>query len=298
MIRVFLLVEIYIQMHLFTLIHFVGLLHSLILMYLFVVLLVGGKSVALKTLTARNIATTGCGAFFIDVEGEYSNLTKMLGGKVIKIEQGKPAGINPFELEADFKGKEKFLNILDKVAEIRALIATICRNYGRTLTGTENTEIEIIVNQLYSERGITSDVNSLYEKKGGKLDNGNYVVGNIEKKMPTLTNFHDKLVQRGKCKELADILIPFLKGNSLGIFDCESKITSSEDIICFDMSEIKDEFTKLYSSFVILTWVWQKYVLKNREKKKIIVCDEAWLFLKYQESADFLVNVARRRSQV
>lgn len=29
---------------------------------------VGGKSVALKTLTARNIATTGCGAFFIDVE--------------------------------------------------------------------------------------------------------------------------------------------------------------------------------------------------------------------------------------
>lgn len=258
----------------------------------------GGKSVALKTLTARNIATTGCGAFFIDVEGEYSNLTKMLGGKVIKIEQGKPAGINPFELEADFKGKEKFLNMLDKVAEIRALIATICRNYGRTLTGTENTEIEIIVNQLYSEKGITSDVNSLYEKKGGKLDNGKYVVGRIAKKMPTLTDFHNKLVQRGKCKELADILIPFLKGNSLGIFDCESKITSSEDIICFDMSEIKDEFTKLYSSFVILTWVWQKYVLKNREKKKIIVCDEAWLFLKYQESADFLVNVARRRSQV
>lgn len=187
-------------MHLFTLIHFAVLLRSPILMCLFVVLLVGGKSVALKTLTARNIATTGCGAFFIDVEGEYSNLTKMLGGKVIKIEQGKPAGINPFELEADFKGKEKFLNILDKVAEIRALIATICRNYGRTLTGTENTEIEIIVNQLYSERGITSDVNSLYEKKGGKLDNGKYVVGKIEKKMPTLTNFHDKLVQRGNVK--------------------------------------------------------------------------------------------------
>lgn len=47
----------------------------------------GGKSVALKTLTARNIATTGCGAFFIDIEGEYTNLTKMLGGKVIKIVQ-------------------------------------------------------------------------------------------------------------------------------------------------------------------------------------------------------------------
>ena len=35
------------------------------------------------------------------------------------------------------------------------------------------------------------------------------------------------------------------------------------------MSEIKDEFTKLYSSFVILTWVWQKYVLKNKDKKRV-----------------------------
>lgn len=71
----------------------------------------------------------------------------------MKIEQGKSAGINPFELEPDVKGDRQFLNILDKVAEIRALLATICRNYmGRTLNGTEITEIEIIVNQLYAER--------------------------------------------------------------------------------------------------------------------------------------------------
>lgn len=120
---------------------------------MYVVQVAGGKSVALKTLTARNIATTGCGAFFIDVEGEYTNLTKMLGGKVIKIEQGKSAGINPFELEPDTKGNSQFLNILDKVAEIRALLATICRNYmNRTLNSTEITEIEIVVNELYAER--------------------------------------------------------------------------------------------------------------------------------------------------
>lgn len=76
----------------------------------------------------------------------------MLGGKIIKIEQGKSAGINPFELEPDTKGNKQFLNILDKIAEIRALLATICRNYGRTLTGTENTEIEVVVNQLYADR--------------------------------------------------------------------------------------------------------------------------------------------------
>jgi len=112
--------------------------------------------------------------------------------------------------------------------------------------------------------------------------------------MPTLSDFQKKLKERGKCNELAELLVPFLKGNSLGIFDCESKINSNAEIISFDMSNIKDDFTKLYASYVILTWIWQKFVLKNKERKKIIVCDEAWLFLKFQESAEFLVNVARR----
>ena len=77
----------------------------------------------------------------------------MLGGKVIKIVQGESAGINPFELEPDTKGNKQFLNILDKVAEIRALLATICRKHmGRTLNGAEITEIEVVVNQLYAEK--------------------------------------------------------------------------------------------------------------------------------------------------
>lgn len=160
----------------------------------------------------------GCGAFFIDVEGEYANLTKMLGGKIIKIEQGKSAGINPFEIEPDFKGKSKFLNINDKVAEIRSLMATICKNFGRTLTSTENTEIEVVVNQLYAEKGITTDINSLYERKGGRLDNGKYAIGKIPKKMPTLSDFYKKIKERGKCEELTDILVPYLKGNSLRYF--------------------------------------------------------------------------------
>ena len=185
---------------------------------------------------------------------------------------------------------------MDKVADIRALLSTIARNYmGRTLNGIEIAEIEAVVSQLYSERGINSDVNSMYERNKGRLDNGKYVVGKVKKKMPILSDFQKELDERGKCKELAEILIPFLRGNSLGIFDCDSTIFSNEEIISFDISEIKDEFTKLYSSFVILTWVWQKFILKNKEKKKLIICDEAWLFLKYKESANFLATVARRR---
>ena len=101
---------------------------------------------------------------------------------------------------------------------------------GRPLNGTEIAEIEIVVNQLYAERGINDDVNSIYERNKGKLNNGKYVIGKVKKKMPTLSDFQKKLDEREKCKELAEILIPFLRGNSLGIFDCDSTIFSNEDI--------------------------------------------------------------------
>ncbi|MDO5555215.1 MAG: hypothetical protein Q4G09_00745 [Clostridia bacterium] len=47
----------------------------------------GGKSVALKIKSARNMICNGANLFFLDVEGEYANLCKQLGGKVIKIRQ-------------------------------------------------------------------------------------------------------------------------------------------------------------------------------------------------------------------
>ena len=90
----------------------------------------------------------------------------MLGGKVIKIEQGKSAGINPFEIEPETVGNKQVISIDDKVSEIRDLLATICRNYqGRTLSTSEMTEVELVVKSLYADKGITNDVNSLYEKK-------------------------------------------------------------------------------------------------------------------------------------
>ena len=117
-----------------------------------------GKSVSLKLMAERNIVTYGCSAFFIDVEGEYAKLVQKLGGKTIKIRQGESTGINPFELEKDYKGNREFLNIMDKVADIRALLSTIARNYmGRTLNGTEITEIEIVVNQSFGEPVILAD---------------------------------------------------------------------------------------------------------------------------------------------
>lgn len=253
-----------------------------------------GKSVAIKLVLGRS-AIIGKKIVVLDAEGEYKKQIEKLGGRYINIKQGYSSGINIFDIEPYFDGHKEFINILDKVSEMRALLSTISREYmNRPLTPKEMSDIEIAVNEIYNKKGITKDVDSLYESKSGRLENGKYTMGKIKKSMPTFTDFQEALAKKETSRELAEILIPFLKGRSLGMFDCQSTVKAHDDIIGFNLSDIKDEFTKFYTTFVLLTWLWQKFILLNKDKDKVVAVDESWMFLKYPESANFLETLARR----
>lgn len=113
--------------------------------------------------------------------------------------------------------------------------------------------------------------------------------------MPTMSDFHRILETKENSKELAEILRGFLKGKTLGIFDCTSNINPNDQLLDFDLSDINDEVTKFYASLVITTWITEKY-MKNTSKynNKSIHIDEAWTLIKYKETADFMEVLARK----
>ncbi|MEG6569481.1 VirB4 family type IV secretion system protein [Thermoanaerobacterium thermosaccharolyticum] len=255
-----------------------------------------GKSVTMKTMLARNFLL-GRKIAVLDPEGEYKKLiVDMLGGKYINIKQGQPSGINLFDIEPDFDENtgKPYLPILEKVAEIRALMCVIAENFmDRKLSALEIVAIEQAVRSIYSDVGIVrDDVDSLYEV-GGKRGN-QYIIGKVKKTLPTLSDFQNKLMNNPNGRELAQYLASFIKGSTMGMFDCQSTVETDEQIIGFNLFEIQDEFTKLYASFVILSWLWQKFVQKHIEDEKIIFSDETWMFVKYPEGAEFLETLARR----
>ena len=85
-----------------------------------------GKSVATKIITGRNVIL-GRRIATIDIEGEYVKLTENLGGRVIKVRQGIPVGINLFDIDID--EDEDFIDIDAKITEIRAIIYGIIDKY-------------------------------------------------------------------------------------------------------------------------------------------------------------------------
>jgi type IV secretory pathway VirB4 component len=247
-----------------------------------------GKSVTLKAMTSRS-ALTGERIVILDLMGEYRPLVRdLLYGKVVPIAAGRETGINPLDIEAesDDHGRQ-VINIHDKVAEMRALFAVITRAFnGAPLRAQDAAVLEEAVREEYAFRGITSDPLSLFAKAPGS-------VGAVKKSMPTLSSLYRRLADKPISAELREILKPFLGGNSLGIFDCETSLTLSDQVVSFDFSEIRDEFTKLYAQFGVLTWIRQKFVQQNRRLKKKFIVDEGWSFIRYPESAVALETVAR-----
>ena len=255
-----------------------------------------GKSVAMDIIGSRSVVALNRQLAILDNEGEYKKRVESLGGRVIKIKQGIESGINLFdiEIEENENGKEN-VDILGKVAEIRAILSGIMKNYmDRNLNARELVDIEMAVIETYSEKGITKEKESLFEKDAGKIK-GKITLNKIKKVMPTLSDFQRILETKPNCKELAEILKGFLKGKALGIFDCTSKININDQLLDFDLSSINDEVTKFYASLVITTWITEKY-MKNTSNynNKAIHIDEAWTLIKYKETSDFIELLARK----
>ena len=255
-----------------------------------------GKSVAMDIIGSRSVVTLNRQLAILDNEGEYKKRVESLGGRVIRIKQGVASGINLFdiEIEENDNGTET-VDILGKVAEIRAILSGIMKNYmDRNLNARELADIESAVIETYEEKGITKDKESLFEKEAGKLE-VKITLNKIKKTMPTMSDFHRILETKENSKELAEILRGFLKGKTLGIFDCTSNINPNDQLLDFDLSDINDEVTKFYASLVITTWITEKY-MKNTSKynNKSIHIDEAWTLIKYKETADFMEVLARK----
>ncbi len=250
-----------------------------------------GKSVTVKTIVGRS-ALINRRSSILDIEGEYVKQTEKLGGRIIKVRQSVPVGINLFDIDID--EDEGFIDIDSKVTEIRAIMYGIINKYeNRALRPNEIADIEQAVREVYREKEITKDKQSIYEKEGGKIE-GKITFGNIKKKMPTLTDFHRVMKNKIGNKELSATLSNFLTGNTLGIFDCQSTLKINDQIICFDISEIKDEIMRYYVCLVLTTWITNKYMATKERNKRYVVVDEAWNLFKNKETSDFLENLARR----
>lgn len=270
-----------------------------------------GKTFLVSLLTMRS-ALQGVRSVIIDPEGEYGNITKAMGGTIIKVAPGSRTIPNPFDLEdeeeVDGDGKptgRRIVNIKEKVADLLNLIGVMTGD----LTQEQRSLVSFALTSIYEDFGFTEDYASLYTDDVILNEKGEFVHHGQKRRMPTFSDFHRKLGEVAKVpgnetlNSIANALRMFTKDGVYGMFDCETdeSVANYKDspVICFDVKGLEENVLRPIGMYIALSWAWDKFAKKNPKIKKRIVCDEAWMLTNpnmsgYQYTADFLQTCARR----
>ena len=282
-----------------------------------------GKSVTIKTITARSAILMGIDSLALDAEGEYGIVAEALGGVNVTLSPNSKTVINLFDIEPEtvkdeITGKERtVLSVENKVEDVTNGLLTMARGSTRSQEVNELTKqiISEAVAEEYAALGITNNIESLYtrDENGGPVDISQNYLGRTKKEMPTIGSWFKRIQRKAEENENPDYrfhysyLVKVMKQyvreyqGQMAYFDGQStfELLDGVPFINIDISQLEERFARPLAQQIMLSWVWEKYVKKNSEDKtkaakKRVLVDEAWMLLPYPEAVDFLNTMARR----
>jgi type IV secretory pathway VirB4 component len=227
-----------------------------------------GKSYMVKLEALRSLLF-GTEVIIIDPENEYKNLASTIGGEYIKFAQNQPVKINPFDLSGVYEEGENELGL--KILTLHSLFRVMLGD----LTPTEDAILDRALITTYKLAGITPDP------------------ATQTKEPPLLGDLYNVLQNMAEpsARSMAARLEKFIRGSLSGVFDQPSTLDIRNSFTVFSIAEMQDELRPI-AMFIILDFIWTR--IKQDRKKRLLVVDEAWYLMKYQDSASFMYSIAKR----
>lgn len=240
-----------------------------------------GKSFTVKLEALRSMMV-GAEILIIDPENEYQRLCDAVGGSYIRLSLNSDVRINPFDLP-------KVIDAEDAEDALRANLVTLHGLFRLMLGGNqigpngqvvpalnpnEEADLDQALIDTYARAGITSDPLT------------------HQSTPPTIANLYDTLLHMGGTgPELAQRLRKYNTGTFAGIFSQQSNVDINNQMVVFNIRDLEDELRPV-AMYIVLSHIWN--IVRAHQKKRLLVVDEAWQLMKYDDSANFLFSLAKR----
>ncbi len=230
-----------------------------------------GKSYAVKLETLR-LLMTGVEVIIIDPENEYKPLAEAVGGSFINISLSSPHHINPFDLPEKLRPDENpedvlRSNIINLVGLMRLMLGG--------LTPEEDAIMDRALTETYAAKDITPETNPSTWK-----DN-----------TPLMEDLESVLEGMEGAESILKRLRKFTKGTYAQFFNQPTNVSLDKPLIVFGIRDLEDELRPM-AMFIIMRYIWNK--VRSELKKRILVVDEAWWLMQYEDSASFLFGLCKR----
>ncbi len=227
-----------------------------------------GKSYTVKLEVLRSLMM-GTSIIIIDPEQEYKMLCDTVGGAYINFSLNSSNRINPFDLPKAIPGENSTDILRSAVIDMIGLINIMIGKMNPQETAT----MEKAIIETYAKKDITPDSN----------------FDNITP--PTMSDLVEVLNGIVGGDLLAQKLYRFTEGTFAGIFNKPTNINVYNEFVVFNIRDLQDELRPI-AMYILLKYVWNE--IRSQLKKRILVVDEAWIMMQYEDSAKFLYGLVKR----
>jgi type IV secretory pathway VirB4 component len=242
-----------------------------------------GKSFAIKLEALRSLMI-GVECIIIDPEDEYKDLCDAVGGTYLRLSLASSTRINPFDLPRVFDQDEADNALQANIISLHGLLrlmmggATVNNSTGATmstpLTPGEEADLDAAIINTYARAGITRDPLTHSATP------------------PTMNDLYNTLVSMtGSGPGLAQRLRQYTTGTFSGIFSEQSNVELDNPFLVFNIRDLEDALRPV-GMYIVLNYIWNK--VKSDRRKRMLIVDEAWQLMKYDDSANFMFSLAKR----
>lgn len=227
-----------------------------------------GKSYAVKLEILRSLML-GTDVIVIDPENEYKHLSAAVGGSFLNISLNSDSRVNPFDLPRGIEGETNEDILRTAVINLLGLMNLMLG----TLNPTEEAIMDRAIWETYAKRDISanSDFSSI--------------------EPPTMQDLVEILTGMVGGESLAQRLTKYTQGTFSGIFNQSTNINLNNQLVVFSVRDLEDTLRPI-AIYITLNYIWN--VVRSTLKKRILVIDEAWWMMQHDDSAKFLLGIAKR----
>jgi conjugal transfer ATP-binding protein TraC len=243
-----------------------------------------GKSFAVKLEALRSMMF-GTEIFIIDPENEYQRMCEAVAGAYVRLSLNSATRINPFDLPKVVDTEEADNALRSNLITLHGLLRLMMGGAQAqmqasggvmmpALAPSEESDLDAALIETYAKAGITNDPLTHSAQP------------------PTILDLYDTLLHMGGSgPQLAQRLRKYTTGTFAGIFSQQSNIDINNPMVVFNIRDLEDELRPV-AMYIVLNYIWNK--TKSDQKRRLLIVDEAWQLMKYEDSANFMFSLAKR----
>jgi conjugal transfer ATP-binding protein TraC len=227
-----------------------------------------GKSFTIKLEILRTLMFD-TEVIVIDPENEYQHMAEAVGGRYFNISLNSDHHINPFELPIPAEDESTASVLRSQIINLVGLFRLMMGG----LTAEEDALIDRAITETYALKDITVDSD----------------FKNVEP--PLLSDFELVLGGMEGGESLAQRLTKYTRGTWSNFINRPSNVDINKKFVVFSIRDMEDEL-KPIAMYIVTHYIWN--TIRRELKKRLLVIDEAWWMMKSEDTASFLLSLAKR----